>query len=236
MVWAPSWVSWREGGGYVGWAPLPPDSDFEGGIIVAERVVVEPRFFVFVEHRHFCEPIRPSVLVVNQTVIHKTVNITRITRVNNTVINNGPSLNVIERNNPGRVVKVKVERQRTMPAEVIKARQAQRESGQITRPEVIRGARRQADRTAEVRLLVTKNIHRRASAPTGQAKKELKRERTEGRRQTPVPPSVVVVQPTPRPLAPTAATSAQDETGRGQGRGHKKYLTDEDETAGAKGK
>jgi hypothetical protein len=25
-TWAPSWVSWRYGDGYVGWAPLPPDS------------------------------------------------------------------------------------------------------------------------------------------------------------------------------------------------------------------
>ena len=25
-TWAPAWVSWRYGGGYAGWAPLPPDS------------------------------------------------------------------------------------------------------------------------------------------------------------------------------------------------------------------
>jgi hypothetical protein len=25
-TWAPAWVSWRYGGGYCGWAPLPPDS------------------------------------------------------------------------------------------------------------------------------------------------------------------------------------------------------------------
>jgi hypothetical protein len=27
-VWAPAWVSWRSGGGYVGWAPLPPAIGF----------------------------------------------------------------------------------------------------------------------------------------------------------------------------------------------------------------
>jgi len=34
-TWAPAWVSWRYGGGYCGWAPLPPDSflgvDYDGG-------------------------------------------------------------------------------------------------------------------------------------------------------------------------------------------------------------
>ena len=34
-TWAPAWVSWRYGGGYCGWAPLPPDSfvgvDYFGG-------------------------------------------------------------------------------------------------------------------------------------------------------------------------------------------------------------
>jgi hypothetical protein len=33
-TWAPAWVSWRYGGGYCGWAPLPPDSfvgiDYDG--------------------------------------------------------------------------------------------------------------------------------------------------------------------------------------------------------------
>jgi hypothetical protein len=34
-TWAPAWVSWRYGDGYVGWAPLPPDSligvDYDAG-------------------------------------------------------------------------------------------------------------------------------------------------------------------------------------------------------------
>ena len=31
-VWAPAWVSWRFGGDYVGWAPLPPDVGWTVGI------------------------------------------------------------------------------------------------------------------------------------------------------------------------------------------------------------
>jgi hypothetical protein len=31
-VWGPAWVSWRVGGGYIGWYPLPPDVDFRWDI------------------------------------------------------------------------------------------------------------------------------------------------------------------------------------------------------------
>jgi hypothetical protein len=45
-VWAPSWVEWRYGGGYVGWVPMGPP-----GV-----VVVENRWF-FVEERYFTAPV-----------------------------------------------------------------------------------------------------------------------------------------------------------------------------------
>lgn len=100
--WGPSWVSWREGDGYVGWAPLPPECDFGPQGVLAVNVVIAPRAFVFVERRRFCEPIRPSTVIVNQTVIYqtiinKTVNVTNIKRVHNTVIVNGPDARAIER-------------------------------------------------------------------------------------------------------------------------------------------
>jgi len=31
-VWAPAWVDWRNGGGYVGWAALPPEASFSVGV------------------------------------------------------------------------------------------------------------------------------------------------------------------------------------------------------------
>lgn len=30
-LWGPAWVSWQAGGGYAGWAPLPPSAGFEPG-------------------------------------------------------------------------------------------------------------------------------------------------------------------------------------------------------------
>lgn len=90
--WAPAWVSWREGDDYIGWAPLPPNCDFTSGgtTIYADQVVYAPNTFVFVERNHFCEPIRPSVLIVNQTIESRTSNITNIQRVNQVVFNHGP--------------------------------------------------------------------------------------------------------------------------------------------------
>jgi hypothetical protein len=97
--WGPSWVEWREGDEYVGWAPLPPGAHYgpDGYVFVREH----PRrdnFFVFVQIGHFSEPVhRRAVIVNNTTIINKTVNITRITRVNNVVVNNGPRVENIQR-------------------------------------------------------------------------------------------------------------------------------------------
>ena len=97
--WAPAWVSWHNGGGYVGWAPLNPAARIGGGGFVEVSVGrIAPRAFVFVEERRFLEPVRPTTVVVNNTtIINKTVNITNIKVVNNTVINEGPLTTVIER-------------------------------------------------------------------------------------------------------------------------------------------
>ncbi len=97
--WGPSWVCWREGGGYCGWAPLPPGAVFgPGGDIVYRNGPVPDRFFVFVELGHFGEPIHRRDVIVNKaTIINKTINITKITRVNNVVVNHGPRVDEIQR-------------------------------------------------------------------------------------------------------------------------------------------
>jgi hypothetical protein len=97
--WAPAWVCWREGGGYVGWAPLRPSVSI--GVSLTS-VNYEPAFasraYVFVEHRHMMNRVRPKTVVVNNTtIINKTVNITKVNVVNKTVINEGPRPDIIER-------------------------------------------------------------------------------------------------------------------------------------------
>jgi len=96
--WAPAWVSWHEGGGYVGWAALQPSVRLSvEGSVALNVALIAPRAFVFVEPRHFLEPVRPTTVVVNNTtIINNTVNITNVKVVNNTVINEGPRTQVIE--------------------------------------------------------------------------------------------------------------------------------------------
>jgi len=106
--WAPAWVAWREGGGYVGWAPLRPSVTIGVNIHAGDY---EPAFasraFVFVEHRRMLEPVRPQNVVVNNTtIINKTVNITKVKVVNKTVINEGPRLEVVERESGRKVQSV----------------------------------------------------------------------------------------------------------------------------------
>ncbi|HVM62294.1 MAG TPA: DUF6600 domain-containing protein [Verrucomicrobiae bacterium] len=98
-VWGPSWVCWREGGGYCGWAPLPPGAVFgPTGEIVYRTGPPPDRFFVFVDIGHFSEPIhRRDVIVNNTVIINKTVNITGVTRVNNVVVNRGLKVDEIQK-------------------------------------------------------------------------------------------------------------------------------------------
>lgn len=92
--WAPAWVSWREGGGYVGWAPLPPER--RGGVSV--NVSIAPAAFCFVDERRMHDPVRPTTVIVNNTtIINKTVNITKTKVVNKVVINEGPRSDEVER-------------------------------------------------------------------------------------------------------------------------------------------
>jgi hypothetical protein len=76
-IWAPAWVSWREGGGYVGWAPLGPSRRFWGRSVT-------PRGYVTVEERRFLEPVSPKTVIVDKIAINKTA-----------IIKKGPSTAVI---------------------------------------------------------------------------------------------------------------------------------------------
>jgi hypothetical protein len=88
VQWAPAWVSWHSGGGYIGWAPLYP-SDVR---------VISPRAYVFVEERHFMEPVRRSKVVANNTTI-----------INKTVINEAPAAAAIEKASGRKVQAVAVQ-------------------------------------------------------------------------------------------------------------------------------
>ena len=128
IQWAPAWVSWHEGGGYIGWAPLLPavrlsSSGYEGFNVS----LISPRAYVFVEQRRFSEPIRPTTVIVNNTtIINKTVVINNSKVVNNTVINEGPATATIEKASGRHVEAVPVQQLRhTQEARVVGVKRTQ---------------------------------------------------------------------------------------------------------------
>lgn len=95
--WAPSWVCWRHGGSYTGWAPLPPETMAYRGHRWDSSVEVTfgigSLWFNFVETRYFGRPILSYCLppARNDLCWGNTVNITNIHVINNRVICGGPS-------------------------------------------------------------------------------------------------------------------------------------------------
>ena len=103
-IWGPAWVSWQHGGGYVGWAPLPPQVGFEIGIGIRLggfnlSIGIRPDAYNFVPERSFLEPRLSGYYVPNArnvTIIHNTTNITNYTYIDNRVVNRGVEVARIE--------------------------------------------------------------------------------------------------------------------------------------------
>src|SRR5882724_1141809 len=120
LDWGPAWVSWRTGGDYVGWAPLPPRGPgiiYEGQPIGA-RVDIEfdigPEYYNFIDARFIGEPVlRDRIFAPSQNVtyINNTVNVTNISVQNNVVYNYGPDYNVLSARSSRPIQRLKLERQ-----------------------------------------------------------------------------------------------------------------------------
>jgi len=120
LEWGPAWVSWRTGGDYIGWAPLPPRGPeivYEGRPIDA-RVDIEfdigPGYYNFCDVRYIGEPVLRERIVdarQNVTYINQTVNVTNITYNNKTVYNYGPDINVVNERSSRPIQRLRLERQ-----------------------------------------------------------------------------------------------------------------------------
>jgi Family of unknown function (DUF6600) len=120
LDWGPAWVSWRTGGDYIGWAPLPPRGPevvYESQPIGANVDVVfdiGPEYYNFCDVRFIGEPVlRDRILppVQNVTYITNTVNVTNITVQNNIVYNYGPDFNVVNTYSSRPIQRLSIERQ-----------------------------------------------------------------------------------------------------------------------------
>ena len=120
LDWGPAWVSWRTGGDYVGWAPLPPRG---AGVVYEGRPIgpqvdieydIGPEFYNFCEVRYIGEPVLRNYIaprVQNVTYINNTVNVTNITVRNNVVYNYGPNYEVLSAQSVRPIQRLNIERQ-----------------------------------------------------------------------------------------------------------------------------
>lgn len=107
VVWAPSWVTWRSGNDYCGWAPLPPFTVFRPGIGFAYRGMnvalsfdfgLAANCYNFVSYRNFCDPhprtyCFPPARVTQ--IYQQTTVINNFNFHGRTIQNNGVSVTVI---------------------------------------------------------------------------------------------------------------------------------------------
>jgi hypothetical protein len=120
LDWGPAWVSWRTGGDYVGWAPLPPRG---AGVVYEGRPIgpqvdiefdIGPEYYNFCEVRYIGEPVLRNYIappVQNVTYINNTVNVTNITVKNNVVYNYGPNYETLSAHSNRPIQRLNIERQ-----------------------------------------------------------------------------------------------------------------------------
>ena len=120
LDWGPAWVSWRTGGDYIGWAPLPPRGPgvvYENqpiGVNVDVQFDIGPEYYNFCDVRFIGEPVlRDRIFppVQNVTYITNTVNVTNIYVQNNVVYNYGPDYAVVNRYSSRPIQRLAIERQ-----------------------------------------------------------------------------------------------------------------------------
>ncbi len=140
--WGPAWVSWRSGGGYIGWAPLPPRVAWDAsiGFRVGGAEIdafIAPRQYVFVEERSFVDPsvrrhfVRPDR---NEVIISQTRNVTRYRADGGRVVNRSVEPEQIER-----VTRHRVPRARPVEVDSVKVAHHARVKGDevpVFRPQV----------------------------------------------------------------------------------------------------
>ncbi len=129
--WGPAWVSWRTGGNYIGWAPLPPES--RGEVVYESRPItghvdvefgIGPAYYNFIDVRFIGEPVlRGHFYDYNQNVVYinNTVNVTNITYNNSVVYNYGPDYAVLSRYSTRPIQRLKLERTSVDPLQAVKA-------------------------------------------------------------------------------------------------------------------
>lgn len=112
-VWSPAWVDWKQNDEYISWAPLPPSAYLANGVMsipLAEdnnNVIIDKYQFIdddsytIVEKKYFLEPNVYKYGNVytssgNKILISDLTGTDGVMVVNNSIVNRGPDVNLIE--------------------------------------------------------------------------------------------------------------------------------------------
>lgn len=238
LEWGPAWVTWRTGGDYVGWAPLPPrgaDYVYEGQPITGHVDVefdIGPAYYNFVDVRYIGEPVvREHIFASSQNVtyINKTVNVTNITYKNSTVYNYGPDYETVNRYSTRPIPRLTLQHETNVDASVtLKSGARTKVQGNmlvISAPmKIQRSAQPMAPKNVKVRVAQAKIEHgwRGLSDPKAQAdlKQKMQTERSDLNGLPPVSsgaPGTTNAAPPEHKAKPLPAESAgQGEKGKGK--------------------
>ncbi len=119
--WAPAWVSWRKGGDFVGWAPLPPEAQFDRKTGIrnwADNYYdIGPDQYAFVPANEFGRKLSSNEILPtarNVTIINQTTNVTNIVYNNSVIVDQGPSYEDLRAKSRQPIERYRLERTRDM--------------------------------------------------------------------------------------------------------------------------
>jgi uncharacterized protein DUF6600 len=101
--WGPAWVAWHEGGGYVGWAPLPYQVSVQAGIGLnwgSLNISIGSAAWSFTSTRYLADPMLRTRIVPaaqNVTLVRITQNVTNYTYIDNRIVNHGVQVEKVGR-------------------------------------------------------------------------------------------------------------------------------------------
>ena len=139
--WGPAWVGWRSGDGFIGWAPLPPDAEFDPGIgftLSDQNFDIDQDAWCFVPTSRFLSP-RIGQAIVSRSrstdLIDRTTNVTHYIIIDRRVVNRSIDLRRFERETRTRVISHRVDES---DHPVKKQKPSQEGRVILFRPEVVR--------------------------------------------------------------------------------------------------
>jgi hypothetical protein len=125
-VWGPAWVSWRYGGGWAGWAPLPPEATWGSfGLSYADHLVLPSRWCFVPESRLTSTRLRTYVAPLPETrrLYTETRDVTRYAVVNGRPAERGLRPALIERRTGRNIPEYKlVTRERGQRRDIVRGR------------------------------------------------------------------------------------------------------------------